>query len=56
MERSLTAVSRVQAAPDPLIPAHLRYITCMRRTGRFPGGPIVMATLTDMATVEDSGL
>lgn len=55
MERSLTAVSRVRAAPDPPIPAHLRYITCMKKTGPFPEGPTAMATLTDTAIVEDSG-
>ncbi|KAF3854713.1 hypothetical protein F7725_022768, partial [Dissostichus mawsoni] len=54
MERSLTAVSRAQAAPDPPIPARLRYITCTRRTGRSPGGPTAMDTLMDTAIVEDS--
>lgn len=55
MERSLTAVSRAQAAPDPPILAHLRYITNMKTTSQFPEGPTAMATLTDMAIVEDSG-
>ncbi|MEQ2181679.1 hypothetical protein GOODEAATRI_013987, partial [Goodea atripinnis] len=56
MEISLTAVSRVLAAPDPPIPAHHLYITCMKRTSQSPDVPIAMATLMDMVLVEDSGV
>lgn len=56
MERSLTAVSRVLAAPDPPIPVHRHYITCMKMTNLFLDGPTATATLMGMALVEDSGL
>lgn len=56
MERSLTAVSRVLAAPDPPIPVHRLYITCMKMTNQFLDGPTATATLMGMALVEDSGL
>lgn len=55
-ERSLTAVSRVLAAPDPPIPVHRLYITCMKMTNQFLDGPTATATLMGMALVEDSGL
>lgn len=56
MVRSLTAVFKVPAVPDPPIPAHHRYITCMKRTSQFPEDPTATATLMDMVLVEDSGL
>lgn len=56
MERSLTAVSRALAAPDPPIPAHLHYITCTKMINQFPDDPTATATLMGMALVEDSGL
>lgn len=52
----MTAVSRVQAAPDPPIPAPHHYITCMKRRSQFLEGLIAMATLMDTAIVVDSGL
>lgn len=55
MERSLTAASRAQVAPDPPIPGHPHSITCMKKTNQFPEGRTAMVTRMDMAIVEDSG-
>lgn len=55
MGKFRTAVSRARAAPDLPIPARLRYITCTKKTSRYPGAPTATATLTVMAIEEDSG-
>lgn len=55
MGKFRTAVSRARAAPDLPIPAHLRYITCTKKTSRYPGAPTATATLTVTAIAEDSG-
>ncbi|TWW76436.1 hypothetical protein D4764_13G0010980 [Takifugu flavidus] len=55
MGKFRTAVSRARAAPDLPIPARLRYITCTKKTSRYPGAPTATATLTVTAIVGDSG-